>query len=124
MSPSLAIQPRVQVAAIPSLYFAPSATSIAKRATSEQCLHRLTWTNEREKECGNQWNYNRCDQTILLRTGYRSNDRDEKSILVERLPVARTRSGGFADDRSQGPRQRHGDVLAHDGRVRTTTGCL
>jgi hypothetical protein len=30
---------------------------------------------------------------------------------------ARTGSGGSADDRSQGPRQHHGDVLAYDGRV-------
>jgi hypothetical protein len=26
-------------------------------------------------------------------------------------------SGGSADDRPQGPRQRHDDVLAYDGRV-------
>jgi hypothetical protein len=44
----------------------------------------------------------------------RSRKRDEGSASVEGLPVARTRSGGSADDRPQGPSQRHDDVLAYE----------
>jgi len=44
----------------------------------------------------------------------RSRKRDEGSASVEGLPVARTQSGGSADDRPQGPSQRHDDVLAYE----------
>ena len=49
---------------------------------------------------------------------------DEKSALGESLSIAGTRPGGPADDRPEGPRQRHDNVLAYDGRVRAAACCL
>src|ERR1035437_3707150 len=50
--------------------------------------------------------------------------RNESSSTRKGLPVARTGSGGSVDHSTQGPRQRDGDVVAHDGGVRAAVDRL
>ena len=59
----------------------------------------------------------------LVMVDYHSNLGPGAVIVMRDLPLSKVYqllepgSGGSADDRSQGPRQHHGDVLAYDGRV-------